>query len=594
MKAARAEVIDDAWSGVAKPQRWDVPFWQEAIRRRTCRPMTSDVLEFILGHEPFSSIDPARFPESIPLDGILMNDARVRRFAKGELIVRQGDYGNSAFFIMSGTVRVLLENVDEELLGRSVLKRKSLWEGFAQLWTNPSTPELRHYREDDKQARKTGVGQVVVDTEGGTTVYLQDVPTLIGKGHSQDLREGDLFGEIAAITRTPRTATIVANERCELLEIRWQGLRDIRRHSRELKQHVDRLYRERSLLAHLRATPMFSHLDEAELSGVAEETEFLTFGNFDWNVSYKKVREMSPAERLRYEPVVAEEGHYPNGVFLIRSGFARVSERYNNGERTVSYLGRGQVFGFEEIACNAVHGRSFPFQRTLRGLGYVDVLFIPTSVIERYVLPNVERENVVDLEPRTKSEAQEAAVSQLPGSVSHELLEFLVERRFINGTAAMIIDMDRCTRCDDCVRACASTHQNNPRFIRHGPVQEGFMIANACLHCQDPVCMIGCPTGAIHRTSAGGQVVINDGTCIGCATCANACPYDNIQVVAVRDGHGRVVRDQVNDRPIEKAAKCDLCVDQLTGPACVNACPHDAMVRADMHDIDSLAKWLRR
>ena len=44
---------------------------------------------------------------------------------------------------------------------------------------------------------------------------------------------------------------------------------------------------------------------------------------------------------------------------------------------------------------------------------------------------------------------------------------FLVEHRFVNGTASMLIDLDRCTRCDDCVRACAVAHDNNPRFVRH-------------------------------------------------------------------------------------------------------------------------------
>ena len=64
------------------------------------------------------------------------------------------------------------------------------------------------------------------------------------------------------------------------------------------------------------------------------------------------------------------------------------------------------------------------------------------------------------------------------------------------------------------------------------------MIANACMHCADPVCMIGCPTGAISRESLGGQVVINDPTCIGCATCANNCPYDNIRIVETRSSSG--------------------------------------------------------
>jgi Fe-S-cluster-containing dehydrogenase component len=65
--------------------------------------------------------------------------------------------------------------------------------------------------------------------------------------------------------------------------------------------------------------------------------------------------------------------------------------------------------------------------------------------------------------------------------------------------------------------------------------------------------MIGCPTGAIHRASPGGQVVINDATCIGCATCANSCPYDNIRMVEVRGGNGTFIRDTVTNAPIVKA-----------------------------------------
>ena len=104
--------------------------------------------------------------------------------------------------------------------------------------------------------------------------------------------------------------------------------------------------------------------------------------------------------------------------------------------------------------------------------------------------------------------------------------------------------------------------------------------------------MIGCPTGAIHRESVHGQVVINDRTCIGCSTCANSCPYDNIQMVTARNPEGRPFLDAATHQPIQKAAKCDLCANQPTGPACAHACPHDALVRADMQDVDRLADFL--
>ena len=180
----------------------------------------------------------------------------------------------------------------------------------------------------------------------------------------------------------------------------------------------------------------------------------------------------------------------------------------------------------------------------------------------------------------------------MPATLDTGTLEFLVDNRFMNGTAAMLIDVDRCTRCDDCIRACAAAHDNNPRFIRHGPIYGHHMVANACMHCADPVCMIGCPTGAIHRDTEG-PVVVNDQTCIGCSTCANSCPYGNIRMVEVRDDEGDFIVDKKH-LPILKATKCDLCVDETSGPACQRACPHDALRRLDIRDTVGLAGWLKR
>jgi Fe-S-cluster-containing dehydrogenase component len=172
-------------------------------------------------------------------------------------------------------------------------------------------------------------------------------------------------------------------------------------------------------------------------------------------------------------------------------------------------------------------------------------------------------------------------------------MEFVTQNRFFNGTKTMVIDLDHCTRCDDCVRACAATHDNNPRFLRHGPIHKNLMVAQACMHCADPVCMIGCPTGAIHRETFEGNVVINPSSCIGCSACANNCPYGAIRMVEVRDRSGRIMVAS-DSNPIQKATKCDLCIDQYGGPACERACPHDALKRINLNTIDELARWIER
>jgi Fe-S-cluster-containing dehydrogenase component len=332
---------------------------------------------------------------------------------------------------------------------------------------------------------------------------------------------------------------------------------------------------------------------------VAEAVEFATFGDYDWSGEYKRLAQAGSV-RPEKEPVIVAEGDYPNGIVLLRAGFARVSQKFGGGERTLNYIGAGQVFGLNEIAHNW-RRKDAPvnFQFSLRAIGYTHLLVIPTRVMEEIVLPSLPKNELPPLcgdasSPKSAESDFDSAPPETAAreKVGAEVLEFLTENRFFNGTATMVIDLDRCTRCDDCVRACASTHDNNPRFLRHGPNAGRLMIANACMHCADPVCMIGCPTGAIHRESFAGQVVINPATCIGCKSCASNCPYDAIRMAEVRDERGELLVDQ-ELKPIAKATKCDLCVENWGGPACERACPHGALTRMNLNNLNSLAKWLK-
>ncbi len=171
------------------------------------------------------------------------------------------------------------------------------------------------------------------------------------------------------------------------------------------------------------------------------------------------------------------------------------------------------------------------------------------------------------------------------------LLETLFEQRTINGSATMIIDNNKCIGCDECIKACANAHDNNPRFIRHGNNFSNFTFANACMHCIDPVCLSDCPTGAIHRPSEHSIVQINDSACIGCANCANSCPYDNIRMVEVKDQHDQPIIDENTKKPLIKATKCDLCTEQITGPACESACSYDALKRINFSNRKEVAQW---
>jgi Fe-S-cluster-containing dehydrogenase component/CRP-like cAMP-binding protein len=556
--------------------------------------MTDDEVDWILLQPAFNRIDPQNFLPSVPLRGILRNDCRVRKYENGDIIVRKGDYGNSAFYVSSGAVRVVLGEdtsaLPASVLGRLESRKKSLADAFRQLRTNPPLPEfrdLRSYATDSRVGTRKAQAQAAE-----VRIFLQDIPGVLDKHKTARLEKGEFFGEIAALSRSARTSTVFSEGRSELLEIRWQGLRDLRRRAPEIKRYIDELYRTRSLVVHLQETPLFRGLSHEDLARVAEQTAFETYGDFDWYDSYKTLAEQGVAASLQHEPLIAEEGHYPNGLILIRAGFARLSEKHHNGHRTVSYLGKGQSYGLEEIVHNWRNDNQVALQRSLRAVGYVDILVVPTAAMEKIVLPRLP-ENQLPPPVHTADRAELPSQRSETDTVPQNMLEFLAENRLINGTAAMMIDLDRCVRCDDCVRACAATHENNPRFVRRGPQHGSYMVANACMHCVDPVCMIGCPTGAIHRSEVGGQVLINDKTCIGCSTCANSCPYDNIRMVEIRDRGGVIAIDTSTNMPILKATKCDLCVEQLTSPACELACPHDALKRVNMQNLPALARWLQ-
>jgi len=567
-----AEVIE-------RPERWDVPFSLDLPDPDERRAMDGQDVARLLATEPFSAMDPKNFSQRVPLEGILRNDTRIRRYHGGTVVVRQGDYGNSAFLILSGSVRVILEGLNPKLVGRSERRPRSVIRSLARLLTNPRSPESR-------DARKYPQIQRGGDTASPSAerVFVQDVnvlkdfPGAFEQTTNDVMTTGELFGELAALGRIPRAATVVADGEAELLEIRWQGLRDLRKYDDALRHHIDERFREFGLSAALRASPLLAGLSTEDLEQVTSAAEFETYGSFDWYGTFQQLRKRD-VDPLSAEPIIAEQGHYPNGLVLVRAGFARLSRKLGHGEQTFNYLGKGDVYGLSELVHNATSEQQVPLAATLRAVGYVDVVRIPTKTFEQVILPK--------LPPGPDPE---------PPRIDPATLEFLVEHRLINGTATMIIDLDRCTRCDDCVRACASGHDNNPRFIRHGPVIGHHMIANACMHCADPVCMIGCPTGAIHRSEEGGEVVINDLTCIGCGTCAASCPYDNIRMVEIRDrsSNDAIMIDPAEGKAIVKATKCDLCIDHHGGPACERACPHDALKRVDMRDMDVLSEWLKR
>ncbi len=591
---------------VRRPKRWDEPMDSS---------MTDADVAWLRTRSPFVSMDEKAFPRTMSLAGILRYDCRLHRCEPGEIVVREGDYGNSAFLVIAGSVRVLFDSLSPQQLGRTPTETLSWIETLQRWWSRSDVAE--HRTPEQVTVNREDGGQTVRQVDDRQAFFLQDFDAVLKENETVSLGPGELFGEVAAMYRSPRTATVVVDNEATLLEIRWQGLRILRR-DQTFAETLEAHYRKHWLSVHLRECPLLRHLPEANLQHVAAVTQLHSYGRMEWNTDYKKTRQLPAAEQIKQEPLVADEGRVPTELIIVRSGFGRMCQQHGAGHRTTAYLGKGHLFGLEEVAYNALRPSDLPPKTlacSLRAVGFLDTLAIPVETFATEILPYVRCSELPSsaaellvsyTEKRADRRRRARRRKQLPDDAtdlksqtgtqfeSTALLEFIVQNRMNNGQQAMVIDLHRCTRCDDCVKACASAHDGNPRFDRQGFSHGRLQFVQACMHCTDPVCMIGCPTGAIARDIDSGVVSIHESICVGCGTCAASCPYQNIRMVDVFDEQGRAYCDVNSGKPINKATKCDLCSGLPSGPACVAACPHDALVRIDLSESKPLSQWLQQ
>lgn len=127
---------------------------------------------------------------------------------------------------------------------------------------------------------------------------------------------------------------------------------------------------------------------------------------------------------------------------------------------------------------------------------------------------------------------------------------------------------DNCIACHACEAACSEKNDNPPHiafrsvgFVEGGtyPNVQRINISMACNHCDNPVCLKGCPTRAYTKFAEYGAVLQDPDICFGCGYCTWVCPYNAPQLDPIK---GQV-------------SKCNMCVDRLEvglKPACAAAC----------------------
>jgi Fe-S-cluster-containing dehydrogenase component len=151
-----------------------------------------------------------------------------------------------------------------------------------------------------------------------------------------------------------------------------------------------------------------------------------------------------------------------------------------------------------------------------------------------------------------------------------------------------IFNFDLCVNCKACNAACLlennwSVSARNI-YIYNLEVLPGLPITHlslACNHCEKPLCLDGCPTGAFRKDFLTSAIIIENRKCIGCSYCTWNCPYDAPKL-------------NVNKGFMEKCNFCFSRINEGVEPACTAACPTGALRFGEVPEIarDNILKWV--
>jgi len=317
--------------------------------------------------------------------------------------------------------------------------------------------------------------------------------------------------------------------------------------------------------------------------------------------SFEALRDISHAATLRTFKAgefLFEAGATGTSLHLIRRGSVSLQRDVAGQSITVAELRAGELVG--EMALMGDPRRR---ERALATVATETIELFRHEFLALMRLPNA---SIEALQARAQRRVTDNTQMEVRPE-SSEVMNFLLAEGLGEATDTLLIDETLCIGCDNCEKACAETHNGLSRLDRAaGKSFAHIHVPIACRHCEHPHCMKDCPPNAINR-AADGQVYITD-TCIGCGNCQINCPYDVIRMsydapakpgllqwllLGRGPGPGEPAHFEPDTRATAKgkrAVKCDACVGDPLGYACVRACPTGAAQRVDPEQFIRLLK----
>jgi Fe-S-cluster-containing dehydrogenase component len=380
-------------------------------------------------------------------------------------------------------------------------------------------------------------GAVVVHAIGP-----DDVAVTLGRLN----RSGDFFGEAALLGRGERTATVTAETEIVLLEIEKHRFDLLTRRYKSIREHLEGVYHARAIATYLRTHRYLSLLDDATRADLGRGARLKMYQRGD---------------------AITKRGDQADSVLVIKDGVVKATRSKDGAVSILAYFNTHDVVGMNDGTV-----RDFGLEPT----GNCEIIYLPRQSFSMMMMKYPEVARHFSKDDMTRRHAMENANSTMIRAADAFL------SAGVEVESLLVINLDRCVRCGNCVRACHARHKYT-RLDRRGPIfrrrakldktrHEHIMLPASCRHCRDPECMIGCPTGAIQRFQDG-DVDIND-NCIGCQNCARKCPYGNITMRPLDE------KERPSPEVTQRAIKCNLCRG-YDYSNCVHECPRGAILRVD-------------
>ena len=415
-----------------------------------------------LSVEKLRALDPFREFKD-PLLKNMAPDVSVAVWKPGSVLFEEGSYIDIAFFVLEGEVDLFLS-------------------GTRAAPSFESTRTAYVPRPASGDSDRTVFEQMVDRQDAATLKFLNTLDMDLPADGRMRIGPGELFGDIGAMSGWPQSITARTASTAKLIQIRVPALRLIRRRSPEFKERLNQAYRSRALMSQLKATPLLNGTSDHVLQTLAQQVELVS---------------LEPGQTL------VNQGDGADALYLVRSGFLKLSQKVGQESLTATYLSKGMTLGEAEILLEGVSS----WTASAISVEYAEVVKISAGLLQEVLADNPAVRQ--GLWQSGIQRIKEMGVAQRDAQ-RPQLVNMALETGLIQGNSVLVIDLNRCTHCDDCVKGCASTHHGTPRFVREGEKVGSMLVAKACYHCRDPLCLVGCPTGAIRRPGFGDSVAVNE------------------------------------------------------------------------------------